>query len=210
MNKLFNSIYLRVVLWNLENTSFFKYTNTRSMKTRIAISLWELKPALYFWSLVQNQQTKVYQSSRHVESYLNFPAHLDLKILSSLLPQLLHTGTSPQDCAITYYRTIARNQISNLGMILNAWISLWTVSLTGGKRILSIRAAKGKIIGLSWCQKYDRNHDFLNAKRYISLPLRLAKYWSEMHVLFNLICSLVILVTKNIKEYTTKMKFTVH
>jgi len=37
----------------------------RSMKRRIAISPSELKHALHFWFLIQNQQTKVYQSSRH-------------------------------------------------------------------------------------------------------------------------------------------------
>ena len=50
----------------------------------------------------------------------------------------------------------------------------------------------------------------LNPKRYVSLALSLVKYWSEMHLLFNLICSLIILANKNINIYTTKINFIAH
>lgn len=106
---------------------------------------------------VQNYWTEVNQSSRHTESYLNFPGHLSLKITFVFFPQLLLVETPLMIVPI-------RNQICNLRMILSAWFCLLTISLTEGKRILSRRTEKEKIIELSWCQKYDMACDFLKKK----------------------------------------------
>lgn len=99
MNKLYNSdIPSGCIMQFIKHSHSLNVLLTRSMKPRIAISPSELKPALHFLSLVQSQQTKVCQSSRHAESYLNFPSHLGLKIMFILLPALAHRN-SLQDSA---------------------------------------------------------------------------------------------------------------
>lgn len=119
---------------------------TRSMKTRIVISPSDLKCALQFCSPVQNEQTKVHHFSRHAESYLNPPDHMDLKIMFILPPQLLFIQTPHRIVPIT---NIVRNRIRKLGMILNVYFYLLTISLSESERFLSRRTEKGKIIGLS-------------------------------------------------------------
>lgn len=146
-------------------------------------------------------------------SYLNFPDQLSLKITFVFFPQLLLIESHHMIVPI-------RKQICNLGMILNAWFCLLTMSFTKGKRILSRRTEKEKITELSWCQKYDRPCDFLKTKsknslfklrHYISLTLNSIKYCPEMHLLFNPISNSIILVkTTNIKIHRTKISLIVH